>query len=218
MSLFGVMTAVSSVGGDVVLVVDLVERRLELAGLRVHGELVHHRVVHHERQAVDEAFLGDVLGLEDARAIRALVCALAGTDFVAVTLIAASAAERRRSRFVNMVPAPLQGMIALARSDAGAEAPACGQLSLGRNAHRCLRLHDRRRIPFAGQRFRLRRVEAHRQIERSLRRGKPVGFECPCRGSRSGNRGRANHPALYLNGIQLLTAKRFSVLPTWNPS
>ena len=49
------------------LVVDFVEGCLELAGLRVHGELIHHRVVHHEWQTVDEAFLGDCLGLFDAR-------------------------------------------------------------------------------------------------------------------------------------------------------
>src|ERR1700745_3601484 len=30
---------------------------------------------------------------------------------------------------------------------------------------------------------------------------------------------RSSEPsALYLNGIQLLTAKRFNALPTWNPS
>ena len=52
--------------GDVVLVVDFVERRLELPRIPVHGELLHHRVVHHERQAVDEAFFGDVLGLQQA--------------------------------------------------------------------------------------------------------------------------------------------------------
>ena len=54
------------IGRHMVEVVDLVERRLELAGLRVDGELVHDRIIHHERQAVDEAFLGDVLGLDDA--------------------------------------------------------------------------------------------------------------------------------------------------------
>ena len=75
-----------------------------------------------------------------------------------------------------MVPA-FWGCWCFARPVAGAEAPACRQLSLGRYAYRCLRLHNRRRIPFAGQRFRLRRVQAHRQIEGSLRRGKPVGFE-----------------------------------------
>jgi hypothetical protein len=46
---------------------ELVEGRLELAGLRVHRELIHHRVVHHQRQTVDEPFLGDRLGLDDAR-------------------------------------------------------------------------------------------------------------------------------------------------------
>jgi hypothetical protein len=39
----------------------------------------------------------------------ALACALAGTAFVVVAVIAAKAAERRRSRFVNMMPAPLWG-------------------------------------------------------------------------------------------------------------
>ena len=51
--------------GDVMVVVDFVERRLELAGLRVHRELIHHRVIHHEGQPVNEAFLGDCLGLFD---------------------------------------------------------------------------------------------------------------------------------------------------------
>ncbi len=51
------------VGRDTAHVVDLVEWRLELAGLRVHGVLVHHCVVHHDRQPVDEAFLGDLLRL-----------------------------------------------------------------------------------------------------------------------------------------------------------
>src|SRR6266566_1968582 len=36
-----------------------------------------------------------------------LACAFAGTGVVVVTRSAASAAERRRSRFVNMVAAPL---------------------------------------------------------------------------------------------------------------
>ena len=36
--------------------------------------------------------------------------------------------------------------------------------------------HHRRRTPFAGQRCRLRGVEAHGQIERPLRRRQPVGF------------------------------------------
>src|SRR5438552_2451202 len=54
-------------GGDAVLVIDLVEGRLELAGLPVHGKLIHDRVVHDERQAVNESFLGDRLGFRDAR-------------------------------------------------------------------------------------------------------------------------------------------------------
>jgi hypothetical protein len=60
---------------------------------------------------------------------------------------------------------------------AGAEGPARRQFLLGRNAHRCLRLDNRRGIPSAGQRLGLRRVQAHRQIEWRPRRGKPVGFE-----------------------------------------
>src|SRR6266480_1715450 len=54
-------------GGDAVLVIDLVEGRLVLAGLRVHGKLIHDRVVHDKRQAVNESFLGDRLGFRDAR-------------------------------------------------------------------------------------------------------------------------------------------------------
>ena len=45
-------------------VVDFVERRLELPRVPVDGELLHDRVIHHQRQPVDEAFLGDVLGLQ----------------------------------------------------------------------------------------------------------------------------------------------------------
>jgi hypothetical protein len=37
-------------------------------------------------------------------------------------------------------------------------------------------LHDWRRVPFAGERVGLRGVKTHSQVERSLRRGKPVGF------------------------------------------
>ena len=47
-------------------VLDLVERRLELATVLVDGIFIHHRVVHHQGQAVDEAFLGDGLELLDA--------------------------------------------------------------------------------------------------------------------------------------------------------
>ena len=54
-------------GGDAMLVVDLVEGCLELAGLRVHRELIHHRIIHHEWQTVDEAFLGDGFGFCDPR-------------------------------------------------------------------------------------------------------------------------------------------------------
>src|SRR6267378_5498662 len=62
------------------------------------------------------------------------------------------------------------------RLDAGAEAPALQPTLLSRLTHRRLHLRDRRRIPFAGERLRLRSVQAHGQIERSLRGGKPVGF------------------------------------------
>jgi hypothetical protein len=44
-------------------VVDFVERSLELPRVPGRGELLHDRIIHHQRQAVDEAFLGDVLGL-----------------------------------------------------------------------------------------------------------------------------------------------------------
>ena len=55
------------VGKNAGLVHDRVERRLVLPGVLVHGELLHHRVVHHDRQAVDERFLGDGLGFGDTR-------------------------------------------------------------------------------------------------------------------------------------------------------
>src|SRR5260370_41921733 len=74
----------------------------------------------------------------------ALACAFAGTGVVVAIVIAASAAERRRSRFVNMVPAPLLGMFVFARSAAGAEAPAHRQCLLSRQTYRCLRLQVHR--------------------------------------------------------------------------
>ncbi len=49
MSLFGVMTAVSSGVATLVLVLDFVERRLELPRVLVHGILLHDRIIHHER-------------------------------------------------------------------------------------------------------------------------------------------------------------------------
>src|SRR5437016_2432259 len=76
------------VGSDAMLVVDLVEGRLVLAGLRVHGKLIHDRVVHHERQAVNESFFGDRLGFRDARRghARFLVGLLSGGYDVALLL------------------------------------------------------------------------------------------------------------------------------------
>src|SRR5882757_4047713 len=47
----------------------------------------------------------------------ALACALAGMEFVVGIVIAASAAERRSSRFVNMVMAPRLGCFLLGRPD-----------------------------------------------------------------------------------------------------
>src|SRR5450755_1655715 len=59
------MTAVSS-GVEAVLIFNLIEGCLELTRVRVNGELVHDRVIHHERQSVNEAFLGDGFSLRDA--------------------------------------------------------------------------------------------------------------------------------------------------------
>ena len=80
------------------LVVDLVEGRLELAGLRVHGELIHDRVVHDERQAVDEAFLGDGLGFGDPGCVdaRLRVGLIAGGNSIA--LLVATGEERDGDR------------------------------------------------------------------------------------------------------------------------
>src|SRR6266550_4431372 len=77
-------------GGDAVLVIDLVEGRLELAGLRVYGKLIHDRVVHDERQAVNESFLGDGLGFFDARRSDAglFVCLFRARNGVALFLAA----------------------------------------------------------------------------------------------------------------------------------
>ena len=49
------------------LVVDVIERRLELPRVLVEDVLVHDAVVHDERQAVNEAFLGDGLDFGNAR-------------------------------------------------------------------------------------------------------------------------------------------------------
>ena len=59
------------VGEDVGLVLDLVERRLELPRIAIDGVLVHDAVVHHDRQAVDEACFGNVLCLEEAWTVGA---------------------------------------------------------------------------------------------------------------------------------------------------
>jgi hypothetical protein len=72
------------------------QRSLELPRVAVDGILIHDAVVHHDRQAVSS--LGNVLCLEEARA----VCACTGMDFAVEAVIAAKAAERRRSRFVNI--------------------------------------------------------------------------------------------------------------------
>ena len=53
------------VGEHAGFIADLVERTLVLPGILIHAELVHDRVVHHDRQTVDEAFLGDGLGFLD---------------------------------------------------------------------------------------------------------------------------------------------------------
>src|SRR6202047_1076986 len=50
------------------------------------------------------------------------------------------------------------------------------QVLLSNQARKSLRPRDRRRVPFAGKRIRLRSVEPHGQIECTFRRGKPVGL------------------------------------------
>ena len=62
------------VGEDVGFVLDLIERRLELPRVTIDGILVHDAVVHHDRQAVDEACLGDVLRREESWAVGARLC------------------------------------------------------------------------------------------------------------------------------------------------
>ena len=47
---------------------------------------------------------------------------------------------------------------------------------LRRQGRKPLNLHDWRRIPFASQRFRLRSIEAHAEVEGPLGSGKPVGL------------------------------------------
>src|SRR5207248_1621374 len=46
---------------------NLIERRLELTRGAIDGELVHGAVVRHDREAVDETLLGDLLRLADFR-------------------------------------------------------------------------------------------------------------------------------------------------------
>src|SRR3981189_911658 len=53
----------------------------------------------------------------------ALACAFAGTGVVVAMVIAARAAERRRSRFVNMARLSFGMFFVLRGSNAGAEAP-----------------------------------------------------------------------------------------------
>ena len=62
------------VGEDAGIVVNLIEGRLELAGVAIHGKRILDRVVHHDRQPVDEALLGDRFRLLDARRWHALSC------------------------------------------------------------------------------------------------------------------------------------------------
>jgi hypothetical protein len=54
------------IGEDTMLVVDVIERRLPLPRVLVEDVFVHDAVVHDERQAVNEAFLGDGLDFRDA--------------------------------------------------------------------------------------------------------------------------------------------------------
>jgi hypothetical protein len=60
-------------GSDAMLVVDFVERRLELPRIPINRKFLHHRIVHHERQAEDETFFGDVLRLENTRPFRSVL-------------------------------------------------------------------------------------------------------------------------------------------------
>src|SRR4029078_3234434 len=49
---------------------DLVKRCLELPRILVHRELLHYRIDHHERQSVNEALFGDVLGFQQTGPCR----------------------------------------------------------------------------------------------------------------------------------------------------
>src|SRR5882672_6135617 len=79
-----------------------------------------------------------------------LACAFAGTGVVVAMVIAARAAERSRSRLVNMVPAPLQGMLVF-RAVAGAEALACRQLSAAaqKAERQCQRQNSSKHLEFS---------------------------------------------------------------------
>jgi hypothetical protein len=81
---------------------DLVEGRLELARVLVDDVLVHDAVVHHDRQAVDEAFLGNGADFVQARR-RWSACRRTGRAGRrlgglgdGVVLLAAAGQQRRR--------------------------------------------------------------------------------------------------------------------------
>ena len=57
------------VGEHIRLVLELVERCLELTRVPIHGVFIHDRVVHHDGQAVDETGLGNVFGFEETGAV-----------------------------------------------------------------------------------------------------------------------------------------------------
>lgn len=85
------------VGINVGLVLNLIERRLELSGAVIDDVFVHDAVVHHNRQTVDGLGFGDVLGLSDAGIdLRHRL----GLAIAAPAVIAA--AERSESRIVNI--------------------------------------------------------------------------------------------------------------------
>ena len=101
-SLLGVMIAVSLYVKTRASFLIWLNGALNCPEFLIDGIFVHHSVVHHDRQAVDEAFLGDIFGLADVGPFRLWPARLPGRGVVVVTVSAASAAERRRSRFVNI--------------------------------------------------------------------------------------------------------------------
>ncbi len=92
------------------LVLDFVERRLELSGVLFHSVFIHHRVVHHDRQTVDEARLGNGLGFLDTwRGHTDLLVGLLGLRDGVRLILAAGKGQRADQHCGEARAAPCTG-------------------------------------------------------------------------------------------------------------